>query len=230
MKNNTVFEYEQDFYEQYEAYSSYKIGARTSHSIRTDPRHLLFTLSRYKFCAKMLEGMSRVLEVGCGDAIGAPIILQSVKSLHAIDIEPIVIAQNKINNEFAERLSFSCYDFTKEHPNELFDAIYSLDVIEHINQHEEKSFLENIISVMHDDGICIIGTPNITANQYASDISQKGHINLKSASTLKESLAPYFHHIFIFSMNDEVVHTGYAPMAHYLLALCVYKRNATCRD
>ena len=29
----------------------------------------------------------------------------------------------------------------------------------------------------------------------------------------------FFHNVFIFSMNDEVVHTGYAPMAHYLLAL-----------
>jgi hypothetical protein len=26
-------------------------------------------------------------------------------------------------------------------------------------------------------------------------------------------------------MNDEVVHTGYAPMAHYLLILCCGKRT-----
>jgi hypothetical protein len=29
----------------------------------------------------------------------------------------------------------------------------------------------------------------------------------------------FFHNVFVFSMNDEVVHTGYSPMAHYLLAL-----------
>jgi hypothetical protein len=28
----------------------------------------------------------------------------------------------------------------------------------------------------------------------------------------------------MFSMNDEVVHTGYHKMAHYLFALCCEKR------
>jgi hypothetical protein len=41
---------------------------------------------------------------------------------------------------------------------------------------------------------------------------------------LKMLLELYFHNVFIFSMNDEVVHTGYYKMAHYLLALCVGKR------
>jgi len=31
----------------------------------------------------------------------------------------------------------------------------------------------------------------------------------------------HFHEAFIFSMNDEVVHTGFYPLAHYLFALCV---------
>jgi hypothetical protein len=34
----------------------------------------------------------------------------------------------------------------------------------------------------------------------------------------------YFHAVFLFSMNDEVVHTGFAPMAHYLIAVCTGKR------
>jgi len=51
-------------------------------------------------------------------------------------------------------------------------------------------------------------------------VSLAGHINLKSAATLRESLARRFTNVFIFSMNDEVVHTGFTPMAHYLFALC----------
>mgnify|MGYP007028595943 CR=1 FL=1 len=31
----------------------------------------------------------------------------------------------------------------------------------------------------------------------------------------------FFDNVFLFSMNDEVVHTGFTPMAHYLFALCV---------
>jgi hypothetical protein len=33
-------------------------------------------------------------------------------------------------------------------------------------------------------------------------------------------MAEYFHHVFIFPMNDEVVHTGFYRMANYLFAVC----------
>lgn len=221
MSKKNVFSYETEMYE----HTTYQIGPRTSHSIRTDAKHLLFTLSRYKFCAKMLEGKQHVLEVGCGDAIGAPIMLQSVGSLYAVDIEPLVIEQNKARSEFGSRLDFVCCDFTQEHPETVFDAAYCLDVIEHIEPEKESLFLENLSACIASDGVCIIGTPNIAASVHASPISQRGHVNLKSGKTLKESLTPYFQNVFLFSMNDEVVHTGYTPMAHFLLALCAGKRH-----
>ena len=37
----------------------------------------------------------------------------------------------------------------------------------------------------------------------------------------KRFMQRYFHNVFLFSMNDEVVHTGFYPMAHYLIALGV---------
>ena len=33
-----------------------KLGPWTSYSLVNDPKHMAFVLSRYKFCAKMLEG------------------------------------------------------------------------------------------------------------------------------------------------------------------------------
>lgn len=212
------------FYEQYNEQGPYRIGPRTSHSLRTDPRHLLFTLSRYKFCAKMLEGYDKVLEIGCGDAFGAPLVLQSVKKLYAVDIDAQAIENDMEYNEFPDRLHFACQDWTKPQNSEKFDAIYSLDVIEHLEPDTEKTFLQNIHQALKAAGVCIIGTPNINANQHASEISRKGHINLKSASDLRASLSSWFHNIFIFSMNDEVIHTGYYPMAHYFMALCAYPR------
>ena len=216
-------EYDQGLFDSYTQLAPYPVGARTSHAMRVDPRHLLFSLSRYKFCAKMLEGKERVLEAGCGDAFGAPIMLQAVRSLHCVDIEPQVIEQNMRQNEWGERLSFSCLDLTREHPSGLFDAAFCMDVIEHIAPDKEKDFLGNLAASLKEDGVCIVGTPNITADTYASPISREGHINLKSQKTLKAALEPFFRHTFMFSMNDEVVHTGYAAMAHFLIALCVGK-------
>ncbi|MFM8835604.1 MAG: methyltransferase type 12, partial [Actinomycetota bacterium] len=39
-------------------------------------------------------------------------------------------------------------------------------------------------------------------------------------------LKKYFHSVFMFSMNDEVVHTGFFPMSHYLIAVCADKKSA----
>lgn len=42
-----------------------------------------------------------------------------------------------------------------------------------------------------------------------------------SYDRLKKLMSDYFYTVFMFGMNDEVVHTGYLPMAHYLFAVGV---------
>ena len=74
--------------------------------------------------------------------------------------------------------------------------------------------------MLNPNGVCIVGSPNTTATPYASPVSLEGHINLKSAETMRATMSRRFENVFIFSMNDEVVHTGFSPMAHYLFALC----------
>ena len=199
------------------------LGPWTSHIWRSDPRHLGFLLARYKFVAKMLEGKDSVLEVGCGDAVGTPVVLQTVNKIHGIDFEPIVLidAMNRYKLEGINRASFSVHDILKDNLKENYDAAFSLDVIEHIPQQSEEVYIKNIVSSLNENGVFIIGTPNITSKDYASPASAAGHINLKSAETLKKLLNKYFENVFMFSMNDELVHTGYSPMAHYLLAMGV---------
>jgi len=38
-------------------------------------------------------------------------------------------------------------------------------------------------------------------------------------------MAEFFHNVFIFSMNDEVVHTGFHKMANYVFAIGAGKRS-----
>jgi hypothetical protein len=35
----------------------------------------------------------------------------------------------------------------------------------------------------------------------------------------------YFHTVCVFSMNDEVVYTGFYPVAHYLLTAACHRRD-----
>jgi hypothetical protein len=100
------------------------------------------------------------------------------------------------------------------------NAIYSLDLIAHIPVTQEGRLLCHLCDSLSDKGVLIIGTPSLESQSYASARSKIDNINCKSGPTLKALLKGYFHTVFIFSMNDEVVHTGFHPMAHYLFAVC----------
>lgn len=212
--------------DRYFAQGGVQLGPWTSHLWRDDPRHLGFLLARYKFCAKMLSGKRRVLEVGCGDAFGMRVVQQTVESICGIDLEPQVVAdaQRRLAVEQQQGVTLKIHDMTESGLEEKFEAAYSLDVIEHIPKEREHRFMTHLCQSLIQHAVCIIGTPNITASAYASPFAAQGHINLKSAETLQTLLVPYFRHIFLFSMNDEVVHTGFYPMAHYLLAMGVELR------
>ena len=105
-----------------------------------------------------------------------------------------------------------------------FDAVISLDVIEHINQKDQGAFLDGIKDNLSAEGIAVIGTPNDSASRYASEASQIGHINMFDAQRLETLLRDHFVHVFMFGMNDEMVHTGFSPMCHYLMAVACMPR------
>lgn len=225
-KNTLSLTYNQPMLDTFKNEGQISLGIHTAYAWRDDPRHILFSLSRYKFCAKMLQGKENVLEIGCGDGLGTNILLQEVKKLHCIDIENLIIEDNIQRNEHKERLSFECKDILHSRIEGEYDALISLDVIEHISQEKEDIFLKNMFAPLKHNGVAIIGSPNITAHCYASPLSKAGHINLKTHDKLKTLLLNYFENVFLFSMNDEVIHTGYSPMGHYIMALAVgYKKQ-----
>lgn len=227
MKNKIIYEPQvQIQINEYNKKKGVMLGPYTSYIWRNDPRHLLFLLSRYKFCSKILVGKNNVLEVGCGDSFGTAIVLQTVKKVHGIDIEPLIIEDNIKRTEYKDRCSYEVLDMTSRSTDTRFDGAFALDVIEHIPKSSETCFMANIADSLTSDAVCIIGTPNITAHQYASSGSMASHINLKSGESLKQLMSPYFENVFIFSMNDEVAHTGFYPMAHYLLGVGTNLKNA----
>lgn len=211
-------------FDMYKEVGGVVLGPYTSHIWRDDPKHLCFLLARYKFCAKLLAGKEDVLEIGCGDSFGTAIVLQFVKQVHGIDIEAPIIEDNQKRVEYGDRCSYEVLDITSMPLNKKFDAAFSLDVIEHIPHELERKYMHNISDSLSDNSVFVIGTPNITAKDYASKFSAESHINLKDADNLKALMLKYFHNSFVFSMNDEMVHTGYHHMAHYLFVMGVGKR------
>jgi len=202
-----------------------RLGIMINESWNQDPKRTLFTLSRYKFVAKMLSGKRNVLEVGCADAFGTRLVQQDVEQVTAVDFDPLFVKDT--NERMNPHWPMTCFVHDMLHgpvPGK-FDAIYSLDVLEHIQPENEELFLNNMVASLSESGVIIIGMPSLESQAYASPQSKAGHVNCKSGAVLKALMNKYFENVFIFSMNDEVVHTGYYPMAHYLLALCCNLKN-----
>jgi 2-polyprenyl-3-methyl-5-hydroxy-6-metoxy-1,4-benzoquinol methylase len=201
------------------------LGLMTNQVWHDDPRRLTFLLARYKFVAKMLAGRASVAEVGCGDAFGTRIVLQAVERVTAYDFDPVFIAD--VRRRHCERwpIEAHVHDALAGPLPERYDGVYSLDVLEHIARADEQTFISNLAASLAEAGTLIIGTPSLESQAHASPPSKAGHVNCKSGDELAALLERTFANVYLFSMTDEVVHTGFAPMAHYLFAVCTGRRE-----
>ncbi|MFZ4599165.1 MAG: class I SAM-dependent methyltransferase [Terrimicrobiaceae bacterium] len=200
-------------------YGLSRFGLMSGQVWRDDPRRLTFLLSRYKFVAKMLNGKQSALEVGCADAFGTRLVRQEVPQVTATDFDPLFIENAKAVADPKWPLDFAVHDMMEGPYPGAFDAAYALDVIEHIQPNDELVFTSHIVRSLAPHGILIFGCPSIHSQAYASPPSKEGHVNCKDEPGLRSLVGHFFHNVFLFSMNDEVVHTGFHPMAHYLLAI-----------
>ena len=200
------------------------LGLMTSQAWYDDPKRLAFTLARYKFTAKMLSGSSNVLEVGCADAFATRIVAQEVIKLTVTDFDELFINDLRARPNPKWKFESAVHDMLEKPFPGQFDGMYALDVLEHILPNNEDIFLKNMVASLTEHGVMVIGMPSLESQGYASKLSKEGHVNCKSMPKLKECMKNYFHNVFMFSMNDEVVHTGFHQMAHYLFAVCCSKK------
>ncbi|HSX37768.1 MAG TPA: class I SAM-dependent methyltransferase [Chlamydiales bacterium] len=203
--------------------SSIDFGKHWSANFRNDPKRLSFVLSRYKFSAQMGSKNRRVIELGCSDGIGATILAEYAEDYTGVDFDLQAIETAKTNLP-SDHYQFIYADFMGKKFGE-FDTAVSLDVIEHVFSETVDQYYETILMNLNPNGMCIIGTPNITSASYASLPSQTGHVNLYSQERLVNELGQYFHQVLPFGMNDEILHTGYGPMCHYLICLACHPKE-----
>lgn len=201
-----------------------ELGPYWTYLIKNDIRHMLFSFARYKFAARLMgdNPLLSVLELGCNEGLGTLHLAQTASHTVAVDFDATAIDWAQANLA-RDGLSFFHKDFLGYSFGK-FDVVVSLDVIEHIEPENENLFLETVLDNLNDNGFAVIGTPNITASPYASEASMIGHINLYDHQRLKDLFRKGFYNVFLFGMNDEVVHTGFLPMCHYIFIVACNKR------
>lgn len=196
------------------------LGLMINQAWLDDPKRLAFTFARYKFVAKMLAGRKNVVEIGCADAFCTRIVQQSVERVTVSDFDPIFIDDVKSRMDAKWPLAGAfVHDMLCGPLPQRYDAAYALDVLEHVDPKREHDFLRNLVLSLTTEGVAIVGMPSLESQQHASAPSKQGHVNCKTGDALKSTLQQHFHTVFVFSMNDEVVHTGFFPMAQYLMGV-----------
>ena len=119
------------------------LGPIYSYFLLKDPKCLGFVMSRYKFAAKMLKNKKRLIEVGCGEGIGALMLAGETRAEvvgYDFDETQIAYARKNLLLPFEEqnpndkgRLSYEARDFAGDGESKgAFDGLVCLDVVEHI--------------------------------------------------------------------------------------------------
>jgi len=220
MKNQSKFIPIRDYYNE-------KLNFTLPRNISTmfirDPKAVLFILARHKFVAKVLKDKKKILDVGCGEGFGTSFIAginQHQKFLGVDRIQDNIDDANLRISSFYKNINFKVADIFKMPKLSKFDGIYSLDMLEHINKNKENQYLKNIKNLMTKDGVFIVGMPSLESQVYASIQNRQQHINCKNLYQLQNLCKKHFNVCLPFSMNDEVIHTGYDKMSQYIFIVC----------
>lgn len=204
-----------------------ELGRHLCHWLYNSPRRLLHSMSYYRFAAELIGSGSsspgrRVLDIGCGEGWGTWLLAERCGSAIGLDFDAPAIDVARRNFTDA-RVRFVCSDVF-EVTVEPYAAVVTYDCIEHILPENVDRFWQRIVAHLPSDGLAVVGSPSLTSDTYATPATRAGHVNLYSGDQLETEMGRYFRTVLLFSANDEIVHTGFRPLAHYYIAVGIGPR------
>lgn len=199
-------------------YRQVTLSPEYSQIVQEDTLHFLIMLARYKFIIRNLRKQDRVLDIGCGCGIGSIFLGQHCRSVVGLDTKKYEIDAAKSINQ-RDNVTFEMIDFFDYPRKEKYDVIVAIDVIEHMPKSKGYKFISKVAQHLSPNGMFAIGTPSRYSYKYQSELSKLGHIKLYSQEELATLMERYYKRVLSFSMNDEIVHTGFFKMAWYYFFL-----------
>ena len=192
--------------------------------ITVNTLQMVVKLARYKFVARMVKKSDDVLEVGSGSGVGTLFLAQHAAKVTGLEIKTADHeAARKINRR--DNVDFQLLDFFKYDPARRHDVVVSLDVIEHMPIAEGRRFVAKMARHTKPHGFTVIGTPSIHSYPYQGAYSQAAHVKCYDRDELVELIEASFHRTLVFSMNDELVHTGHPKLAWYYFVIALMPKG-----
>lgn len=186
--------------------------------VEKDLLRLLIRLARYKFVARMIKMSDRVLEVGCGSGLGSLFLAQHCAHVTSIEVKTTEIDEARAINR-RDNVEFRVGNVLDLAPTAEWDVVVALDVIEHMDVETGRPLITALARQLKPTGMLVIGTPSLYSYPYQSALSRASHVKCYDAEELLGIIDPHFGRTLLFSMNDELVHTGHAKMAWYYFVL-----------
>ena len=191
-----------------------------------DPANVNRHKNRYFFAAEIIKGAQYVFDGACGTGYGSEILSEHVTSITAVDLDKTALAYAE-RHHARSNIRYQQGDLTNlNFGNNLFDAIISLETLEHLN--DPRQYLNSLVSLLAETGCFIVSTP-ITRNGGPS-LFNRHHLFEYSLSQLKTLLGHYFSSIQIYVQHldshiEKLVET--LPDSGFLLAVCRLPRQVT---
>ena len=106
------------------------------------------------------------------------------------------------------------------------NCIINVDFIEHITKKEGIIFIKNCKKFLQNqknrrNKMLIIGTPSYYSKKYRAKHNLLHHKHEYKPDELYEICAKNFSRVFKFTMNDELVHTGFDKLGWFFFLICI---------
>ena len=205
---------------------SVRLGPSASEQWLEAPSHLAMVLARYKAASVLIGNARSVVELGCGEGIGARVLASGRQHYVGIDrdFRAIHAAKRVHATPEWERLTFLVDDILTLDAAPKNDAVVALDVIEHTPREQEDIFMQNAARVLTTSGVIVIGTPSARFDHLASPQSAAAHVNTYTHERLYLLMSRYYHVVQSFGMQDVSLHLGHPDARHYLIMVGVMPR------
>ncbi len=192
-----------------------ELGSHWSRTYRHDPACLPHVLSKYKFSSKIACRGGSILELNCSEGIGASILAENMDAYLGIDANAEAIAAAK-KNFSSPKFQFIQDEFLKQQYTPA-ETLIGFDIMTQHPALHIQSYLNMVYNHLTSHGICVLGEPYTTARNYGG--------TLDPFPSLRQEMERYFHYVFPFSMQEEIVSAGLSLSASYILFVGFEKRS-----
>jgi len=206
----------EDLYAKYS--EGIKLSPEYAYFVKENMLNFFFRLARYKFVARLLKKTDCVLDVGCGSGLGSIFISQHCRHVTGLDVKLTEIEEARLINK-RDNVEFVVKDFFKMKVLKKHDVIVALDVIEHMTVKSGQGLIRTMANHLTPAGMIIIGTPSLYSYKYQGKLSKASHVKCYEQQELLFLIDKNFGRTVAFSMNDELVHTGFSKLAWYYFVL-----------